>query len=113
MLDLTAIRGDRMRMWGMIIPIPNLPLIFFILGVVYGILHPGREDRIGMLKKAIGIGFILGLIFGSLIAIFLPGVLSLFAVGVTIIAFVMLVLMIAVPFIIGTIVGDLIESIFR
>ncbi len=100
-------------MWGIVVPIPNLPLIFFILGVIYGLVHPGREDRLCMLKKSIGIGFLLGLIFGVLIAIFLPGILSLFAVGISIIAFTMLVLMIAIPFIIGTIFGDLIERLIR
>ena len=98
-----------MKMWGVVVPIPNLPLIFFILGVIYGLVHPGREDRLGMLKKTIGIGFLLGLVFGILIAIFLPGILSLFAVGMSIVAFTMLVLTIAIPFIIGTILGDLIE----
>ncbi len=102
-----------MRMWGVIFPIPNLPLVFFILGVIYGFLHPGKEDRIKMLKKTLGIGFLLGLIFGLLIAIFLPGILSLFAVGMSIVAFTMLILTIAIPFIIGTIIGDLIESLFR
>ncbi len=102
-----------MKMWGVVVSIPNLPLIFFILGVIYGLLHPGREDRLGMLKKTIGIGFLLGLIFGILIAIFLPGILSLFAVGVSIVAFTMLVLTIAIPFIIGTILGDLIELLIR
>ncbi len=100
-----------MRMWGIVVPIPNLPLIFFILGVIYGLFHPGREDRLGMLKKSIGIGFLLGLIFGLLIAMLLPGVLSLFAVGLSVIAFTILVLTIAIPFIIGTLLGDLIERL--
>ncbi len=102
-----------MKVWSIVMPMPNLPLIFFILGVIYGFLHRGREDRIGMLKKAIGIGTALGLIFGFLIAIFLPGILGLFAVGMSIVAFIMLILTIAVPFIIGTMFGDLMESLLR
>lgn len=102
-----------MRMWGIVFPVPNLPLVFFILGVIYGFLHPGKENRIGMLKKTLGIGFLLGLIFGLLIAIFLPGILSLFAVGMSVVTFTMLVLTIAIPFIIGTIFGDLIESLLK
>ena len=102
-----------MKMWGVVVSIPNLPLIFFILGVIYGLVHPGREDRLGMLKKSIGIGFLLGLVFGILIAMFLPGILSIFAVGMSIVAFTMLVLTIAIPFIIGTILGDLIELLIR
>ena len=102
-----------MRIWGLIVSVPNLPLVFFILGVIYGIIHPGREDRIGMLKKAVGIGIFLGLIFGFLIAIILPGILSLFAVGMSVVAFIILVLTIAIPFIIGTIFGDLIESLLK
>ena len=102
-----------MKMWYAVITIPNLPLIIFILGVIYGLIHPGREDRLGMLKKSIGIGLLLGLIFGLLLALFLPGIFSIFAVGMSVIAFTMFVLTIAIPFIIGTLFGDLIERLIR
>ncbi len=97
--------------WELFFPIPNIPLLAFLLGIVYGVLHPGREDRIGMLKKSIGIGVLLGLIFGILIALFLPGILSVFALGITVFAFLVLVLSIAIPFVIGTLIGDIIESL--
>ncbi len=93
--------------------IPNLPVLFFILGVIYGFLHPGREKRLGILKKSIGIGVILGIIFGSIFAFFLPGLFGILALGATVLAFVFLVLSIAVPFVIGTIVGDLIEGLLK
>ncbi len=88
-----------------------LPTLFFILGVVYGYLHPGKENRIGMLKKAIGIGVLLGIVFGFVAMFLLPGILGVFVMGVSVIAFVIAVLMVAIPFIVGTIFGDLLEHI--
>ncbi len=88
-----------------------LPTIFFILGVVYGYLHPGRENRIGMLMKATGLGVLLGIIFGLPAMFILPGMLGVFVIGMSAIAFVIAVLMVAIPFIIGTFFGDLLERI--
>jgi len=102
------LRGE--LLW-MIMPFPNLAVISFVLGIVYGLLHPGKENRFGMIKRAIGLGVLLGILFGLLFAIFLPGFLGVLFLGVSILSFVMFVLLIALPFVIGTIVGDIIEAL--
>jgi len=89
----------------------NLAVVSFVLGVVYGLLHPGKENRLGMIKKALGIGILLGIIFGLTLAFFLPGFLGVLVIGVSVVGFIVFVLMIALPFVVGTIVGDIIEAL--
>ena len=89
----------------------NLAVVSFVLGVVYGLLHPGKENRLGMIKKAMGIGILLGIIFGLTLAFFLPGFLGVLVIGVSVVGFIVFVLMIALPFVVGTIVGDIIEAL--
>ena len=78
-----------------------IPLISFILGVIYGVLHPGREDRLHILKKSVFVSVMLCLILGISTAVFLPDILA------------MAVFILAIPFILGTMLGDLIESLLK
>ena len=82
-----------------------LETLTFVLGIIYGYVSPGRENRSALLWK--------GLIVGIVLAIILAG-LGLF-VGGTIMAlsgmavFIELVIL-TVLFIIGTWIGDWIEG---
>jgi len=82
------------------------------LGVIYGFAHPGKENRWKIIKKSLAIGIILGLILGLIVAVLLPPVGVIFA-GFTVIGVVLFVLYFTVLFVIGTIVGDILESLIR
>ncbi len=43
-----------------------IEVIVFLLGVIYGFLKPGKEDRWYLFKKAIKIGVALGIVVGVL-----------------------------------------------
>jgi len=90
---------------------PNFAVVAFVMGIIYGLLYPGKENRLRLLKKAVGLGIILGIIVGLLSAIFLPGLLGILAIGASIFAFVIFILYFAIFFIIGTFDGDLIRGL--
>lgn len=81
----------------------------FIIGLVYGYMKPGKEDRWGLLKTGAMYGLILGVIFG-IIGFFVGG-LFLFTVGV--IGTFLNVIFLVIVFIAGTFIGDLLEGILK
>jgi protein-S-isoprenylcysteine O-methyltransferase Ste14 len=92
-------------------------LLVLIIGLIYGYVKPGKEDRMALLKKGIIIGIILGVVFG-LIGFFagsyLAGVgggLVLFAAGA--IGIFISVVILVILFIIGTFIGDFLETKFK
>lgn len=85
-----------------------LETLAFVLGIIYGYVSPGKENRSTLLWK--------GLIGGILLAIILVGV-GLFVGGTTItimtlsgVAVFIEVLLLTILFIIGTWIGDWIEG---
>ncbi len=90
----------------------SLWFIAFILGVIYGYVNPGKEDRINILKKAVIIGIVIGAIIGFAFAAFIPFAGVIFA-GFSIISSVLFTLYFAIAFVIGTIVGDFLEKILK
>ena len=87
-------------------------LLAFLLGVIYGFVNPGRENRWNIIKKSLGIGVFLGIILGLIFAILLPPA-GIFLAGFTVIGVVLFVLYFTVLFVLGTIVGDILESLIR
>jgi CDP-diglyceride synthetase len=94
-----------------------LELLAFIVGLVYGYAKPGKEDRWALLKRGAIYGIILGVVFG-LVGFFLGsffgsvgGGLLFFAAG-TIGIFISVVVLVII-FIIGTFIGDLVESALK
>ena len=97
----------------------NLTFLVFVVGLIYGLLNPGREDKLGLIKKSVIIGVIITLLFTVLFFVFtapawifapfvpvMGGILGLFAgifVG----------LYFGVVFVVGAFVGDLIESAIK
>ncbi len=80
----------------------------FIVGILYGYLKPGKEDRMALFKKGILIGVILAIILVGLSAIAGWGFLLLGSV-VGIVVFIEVIIL-AVLFIIGTFIGDWLEE---
>jgi uncharacterized membrane protein len=85
----------------------TLEILIIIIGIIYGYLKPGKEDRSTLLKKGVVIGIILGAIMVVLGLIggrwiLLLGTLAGAAVFIE-------VVILAVLFIIGTYIGDMVE----
>lgn len=86
----------------------TLEILTIVIGIIYGYLKPGKEDRMVLLKKGVYIGIILGLIFtglGMLINV-------KFLLLSSIVGFVIFVeiIIIVLLFIVGTFIGDMIEE---
>ena len=89
--------------------IPIFEILAFIIGLVYGYVKPGKEQRWELLKKGVLYGIILGVIFG-LIGLFVGGAV-LFAVSA--IGIFIEVVFLVILFIIGTFIGDVLEAQFK
>ncbi len=82
-------------------------ILVIIIGIIYGYMKPGKEDRSALLKKGVVIGIILGAIlvvlgfFGGK-AILLLGTLAGALLFIE-------VIILAVLFIVGTYIGDMLE----
>jgi hypothetical protein len=85
----------------------ELEIITIILGVFYGYLKPGTEDRKAMIKKGVLIGIILGIILIGLSILFGAGLLPGGIVGAVLFLY---VIVFAALFIIGTFIGDWLEG---
>jgi hypothetical protein len=85
----------------------TLEILIIIIGIIYGYMKPGKEDRSALLKKGVVIGIILGAIMVVLGLIGGRGILLLgsFVGAVVFIE----VIILAVLFIIGTYIGDMLE----
>jgi hypothetical protein len=86
----------------------TLEILIFIIGIIYGYMKPGKEDRSAILKKGVIIGIILGIIMVVLGLIGGGGILLL---GTLVGAAVFIeVIILAVLFIVGTYIGDMLEG---
>lgn len=85
-------------------------ILTFGVGVVYGLLRPGRENKWLLFKTGLLIGLILALVF-ALIGFF-PDVDPL-GFGTTVLGLFVTVLVLTVLFVLGAWVGDLIEGVAR
>ena len=83
-------------------------ILITVIGVVYGYLKPGKEDRKALFKKGLLIGVILAVIFFGLGI--LAGKEFLLISGIAGMLVFIEVIILAVLFIIGTFIGDWIEE---
>jgi hypothetical protein len=85
----------------------TLEILIFIIGIIYGYMKPGKEDRSAILKKGVIIGIILGVI---MVVLGLIGGRGILLLGTLVGAVVFIeVIILAVLFIIGTYIGDMLE----
>ena len=87
-------------------------LLVLVVGIGFGFLRSGKEDLGTLIKQGLFIGIVLGLTLGVL-SIFSPGGMSMGtgaegAVGVAV-----KVIILAIIFIIGVMIGDLPETCKR
>jgi len=85
----------------------TLEVLIIIIGIIYGYMKPGKEDRSALLKKGVVIGIILGAVMVVLGLIGGRWILLLGTVA-RVLVFVEVIIL-AVLFIIGTYIGDLLE----
>ena len=85
----------------------TLEILIIIIGIIYGYMKPGKEDRSALLKKGVIIGIILGAI---MVVLGLIGGRGILLLGTFVGALVFIeVIILAVLFIIGTYIGDMLE----
>jgi len=85
----------------------TLEILIIIIGIIYGYMKPGKEDRSALLKKGVVIGIILGAV---MVVLGLIGGRWILLLGSLAGVFVFVeVIILAVLFIIGTYIGDMLE----
>ncbi len=85
----------------------TLEILIIIIGIIYGYMKPGKEDRSALLKKGVVIGIILGAI---MVVLGLIGGRGILLLGTFVGAVVFIeVIILAVLFIAGTYIGDMLE----
>lgn len=80
----------------------------FVLGLIYGYVSPGKEDRGGLLRKGLIIGIVLAIIF-VVLGLFTSFVGSTIMTLSGVYMFIEVVIL-TVLFIIGTWIGDWLEG---
>jgi hypothetical protein len=85
----------------------TLEILIIIIGIIYGYMKPGKEDRSALLKKGVMIGIVLGAIMVVLGLIGGGGFLLLGSLAGAVVFIEVIIL--AVLFIIGTYIGDMLE----
>ncbi|NJD53352.1 MAG: hypothetical protein FIB07_10850 [Candidatus Methanoperedens sp.] len=85
----------------------TLEILIIIIGIIYGYMKPGKEDRSALLKRGVVIGIILGAI---MVVLGLLGGRAILLLGslAGVIVFIEVIIL-AVLFIIGTYIGDMLE----
>ncbi len=85
----------------------TLEILIVIIGIIYGYMKPGKENRSALLKRGVVIGIILGAI---MVVLGLLGGRTMLLLGsLAGVAVFIEVIILAVLFIIGTYIGDMLE----
>ena len=84
-------------------------LLILVMGIVFGYLRSGKEDLGSLVKQGLLIGIVLGCILGVL-SIFTPGGMSTGSGIVSAVDFAVRVIILAIIFIIGVMIGDFLET---
>ncbi len=87
-----------------------LEFLIFVIGLIYGYSRKGREDLFGILVSAIKLAVVIGLVFGLAAFFLIPHPIVLFLVGVGWLATLFLILYFTAIFLLGVIVGDVLEK---
>ena len=88
-----------------------LEILTFLLGIIYGYSRKGKEDLLGILKAALKVSIILGIILAIASFLILPHPAVLFLAGVGFFAILFVILYFVVIFLIGVVIGDLLERV--
>ncbi len=86
-----------------------LEILTFFLGIIYGYSRKGREDLIGILKAALKFAIILGIVLAVVSFLAFPHPAVIFVAGIGFFALLFIILYFAVIFLVGVVVGDVLE----
>jgi hypothetical protein len=93
--------------------VPVFEILILVIGIIFGYMRPGKEDKWSLLKNGIIIGIVLGIIFGIIAAFLIPGGIGL-AVGILgAIGIFIEIIILVIIFIIGVFIGDWLEGMKR
>lgn len=100
--------------------VDTLTVLIIVIGVIYGFSRKGAEDYIHILMKGLVIGLVIGVIIaligflaGGLIGGLVGGIAGGIIGGLGGLAFFGVIFIITVEFIIGALLGDIIEKVLR
>jgi ABC-type transport system involved in cytochrome bd biosynthesis fused ATPase/permease subunit len=88
----------------------SIDVLALILGVIYGYMSPGKEDKMKILKNGLKWGLIIGIVLGVLNLLVGGGLL---VSGAGIIGTVIAVVYLTIFFIIGAFIGDFLEGLLK
>jgi hypothetical protein len=106
---------DELMTGGFDMAVPWFEILIIIIGIIFGYVRPGKEDKWALLKNGIIIGLILGIIFAILGLVLTPfiGVIGLgfgIAGGIGIL---ISIIILTILFIIGVFIGDFLEGVMK
>jgi hypothetical protein len=88
----------------------SIDALSLLIGVVYGYMSPGKEDKMKILKKGLRWGLIIGIVLALLNFVLGGGILY---AGATIIGTVIAIVYLTVMFVVGTFIGDFLEGMIK
>ena len=80
-------------------------LLILIIGIAYGFLHKGKEDKLGLLKT--------GAIFGLIAYLVAPGAIGIGVGVVGALGIFIGIVILVIIFIVGVFIGDFLEGALR
>lgn len=87
-----------------------LELLALIIGIVFGFVHKGKEDYMGLLRNSAICGLAVGVLFVLLSAFLFPETTSIIGGAFGVFSIFVVIIIYVIIFIIGAFIGDLIES---
>jgi len=92
-------------------------LLTIVIGILYGYLKPGKEDRMALFKKGLLIGIILALVFialgeilGRKFLLLIGGAIGIEGIVEIAEMYFIEVIILTILFILGTLIGDWLEE---
>jgi len=90
-----------------------LELLTLILGIVFGVFHPGKEDYKVLLRNGAITGIVAGIIFLLISRFLVPGGMSIDLGFLGMAGFFIAIVLFVVLFIMGAFIGDQLERVLR
>lgn len=87
-------------------------LVIIGIGMIYGFLKTGKENRVSLLKRGLFIGIMLGIVL-IILGISMGGYMMMGASSIVGVVIFLEVMIVTVFFIIGTLIGDFLEYKMR
>jgi len=90
-----------------------LELLALLLGMAFGVFHPGKEDYKGLIRNGAITGIVAGIIFLLVSMFLIPGGMSIDFGFLGVFGFLIVIVIFVLLFIAGAFIGDRLERILR